>query len=108
MLNDGKHFLLSSEIRRLAPSVFASGPAETCSENYSFIPTSDIIERLSDNYDYGVTYVGEARTRKDENKGFQKHLVRLRSRSGEMSSSVPEIILLNSHNRVVRHQLETN
>ncbi|MFY9987929.1 MAG: hypothetical protein WAK31_24440 [Chthoniobacterales bacterium] len=37
------------EMRRLAPSVFASQPIEGVSERYSFLPTSSILNGMREN-----------------------------------------------------------
>lgn len=91
-------FLTASDVMARAPSVFATHPSTSTSESFSFIPTIDIIRRL-DSAGFGVTYAGQAKTKKQENEGFQKHIVRMRSRNAELSGAkaAPEIVLINSH-----------
>lgn len=68
------------------------------SSRYSFIPTSRVLSVLSD-YGYEPTKIQKAGTRIEENKGFQKHIVRLRHRElpAILDGVFPEIVLINSH-----------
>lgn len=69
------------------------------SDKYSFIPTSRVLDVFAD-YGYQIRQAKEVSTRKEEYKGFQKHIVRLRKES-DMGANVgdefPEIVLINSH-----------
>lgn len=67
------------------------------SQKYSLIPTSRVISVLQD-HGWHPAKVQEARA-KEGNRGFQKHIVRLRQESGDLrvGDSFPEIVLINSH-----------
>jgi hypothetical protein len=70
-----------------------------CSSKYSLIPTSSMLEILAD-HGWRPSKVTEARARIEENRGFQKHVVRLRHDNHpvvQVGQYIPEIILTNSH-----------
>lgn len=71
---------------------------EGTSDKYSFISTERVLGVFAD-HGWLPSKVQEARTRKVENKGFQKHLIRLRnsSISNFLPGHHPEIVLVNSH-----------
>jgi hypothetical protein len=66
------------------------------SDRYAFIPTSKALTVFAD-HGYHPSKIVEARTRIHENKGFQKHIIRLRKPELTTRSEFPEIILINSH-----------
>ena len=69
------------------------------SDRYSFIPTSRVLSVL-ESEGFTPTRIMEAGTRKPENRGFQKHIVRLRQTGLSVSvggDEFPEIVLINSH-----------
>src|SRR5258708_38443042 len=63
------------EMRRFAPSVFASQPSEGVSERYSFLPTSSILNGMRENCWVPVR-AQEQSIRTEARRGFQKHVVR--------------------------------
>lgn len=70
------------------------------SDRYKFIPTTRALAVLSD-YGWQPVQANEARTRKVELDGFQKHAIRLANPRFNLEkavgSTVPQIILTNSH-----------
>jgi len=96
--------LENHEIQRLAPSVFAETAAPGRSQRYTFIPTINAVEALRSEGFFPV-YASEARSRKPENFGFARHVVRLRRAEGFGSELAPEIVLLNSHDGTSSYQL---
>jgi len=92
------------EIQRLAPSVFAETAAPGRSHRYTFIPTIDAVEALR-NEGFLPVYAGEARSRKAENFGYTRHVVRFRRDDGFGKELSPEIVLLNSHDGTSSYQL---
>lgn len=67
------------------------------SERYAFIPTTRALGVLQD-FGWHPQSVSEASTRIDENRGFQKHLLRLRNETMPfVNGHAPEIVLVNSH-----------
>ncbi len=89
------------------PSIMAERSHSKVSDRYSFVPTFQVINLLEDN----GWYVNNAReTNARENKGFQKHIVRLRQlkhsgRRLEVNEIVPEVILTNAHDASTRFNL---
>jgi hypothetical protein len=63
------------EMRRFAPSVFASQPIEGVSERYSFLPTSSILNGMREN-GWVPVRAQEQSIRTEARRGFQKHVVR--------------------------------
>lgn len=96
--------LENHEIQRLAPSVFAETAAPGRSHRYTFIPTIDAVEALR-NEGFLPVYAGEARSRKAENFGYTRHVVRFRRDDGFGKELAPEIVLLNSHDGTSSYQL---
>ena len=92
------------EIQRLAPSVFADTAAPGRSHRYTFIPTSHAVDALR-NEGFLPVYAGEARSRKPENFGYTRHVVRFRRQDGFGAELAPEIVLLNSHDGTSSYQL---
>lgn len=83
------------EIKKLAPSIFASKPHESRSERYSMVPTMNMIENFRKAGWY-PTKVMEERSKKFD--GFQKHLIRFRQDFDDSQKRIPEIVMINSHN----------
>lgn len=101
--------LTEAELQRSAPSIFAEHAHGRTSERYTYIPTIDIVRGLEDE-GYLVTAAKEARTRDENRRGFAKHLLRFRHRDfmdtpAVVGDSVPEIVLLNSHDGTSSYQL---
>lgn len=75
-------------------------PHEKTSSKYSLIPTSRALTVLQD-HGWMPAKVNEARIRKESNRGFQSHMVRLRQpkdmNANINSGEFPEIVLINSH-----------
>jgi len=66
--------LEDSEIRAIAPSVFAANPIAGVSDRYTFLPTSAILDGMRDN-GWMPVRVKEQRVRTEERQGFQKHVI---------------------------------
>lgn len=93
--------LNSDELRKMAPSIFTDGPKDNLSDRYEFVPTSDIINFM-ENQGWFPIDAKEVKTRKEENKGFQRHLVRFRHPELSFNeinddSNYIDILLTNSH-----------
>lgn len=94
--------LTNEEIETTAPSVFTTAPKETLSERYEFIPTSKVIDFMAENSWFPVE-AKEVRVRKEENNGYQKHIVRFRHPEISFNEvngdrNLVDILLTNSHN----------
>jgi hypothetical protein len=82
--------------------VFTTAPKETLSERYEFIPTSKVIDFMAENSWFPVE-AKEVRVRKEENNGYQKHIVRFRHPEISFNEvngdrNLVDILLTNSHN----------
>ena len=100
MLNlESSEFLSKSDIKQAAPSVFTATAATNVSSAYTHIPTSQVIDDMSQ-LGWGVVDAKEVKARKGV--GFQKHLVVFRNNdiviNGADGDTVfPQILLTNSH-----------
>jgi len=75
------------------------------SEKYAHIPTTHVIDLLTQ-ADFVPVRAYETKTRKADKQGFQKHMVRFRHESlGYQGDSVPEIVVINSHDGTTGLQL---
>lgn len=95
--------LNNDQLRRIAPSIFATQADDRCSERYRFVPTIEVIEALRGEGFYPVS-VKASKARTEEGAEYVKHSLRLR-READMSRKLtrfgqilPELALTNSHN----------
>lgn len=81
-------------------AVVADHASSRVSGKYKFIPTTRALEVLND-YGWFPVAATQARTRIEENAGFQKHVVRLSNeklnRELAVGSTIPQLCLGNSH-----------
>jgi hypothetical protein len=96
--------LTETELRTLAPSVFATNPIDDVSERYRFIPTFEVVKRLQTEGWY-PTKAQECRVTNERNQGYQKHLIRFQRQDLILNGEVIEVALINSHNRSAAYQL---
>ena len=87
------------DIQRVCPSAFTVDSSPTLSENYTHIPTSQVIE---DMMELGWTPVSAQEVRARKRLGFQKHIIRFQNQDltieGTNGDDVfPELLLTNSH-----------
>lgn len=86
-------------MQKSAPSIFARKAYEKTSDNYKFISTADMMFYL-DELGWKAREVKQTRTIDENRKEFTKHIVRFRQVSSPLpmvGDSVPELVLLNSH-----------
>jgi hypothetical protein len=96
------------QLRRMAPSIFASEAAPSRSEKYLFIPTFSVIEALMQ-VGYKPTFAQESTTKKAESVGYTKHMIRLYNpdqRMIKVGDTRSEIVLTNSHNGSSAYKLD--
>lgn len=88
----------------IVPSVSQTEAFHDRSDQYSVLPTVDVLKALkTEGFNiYGVT---EANPRKEERKGFQKHLVRLRRQEHALKDYAPEVIIINSFDGSTAYQI---
>jgi hypothetical protein len=80
--------------------------APTRSTRYGFISTQEIVNALGES-GYEPRQIQYGKVRKDENRGFQKHIIKFQHRDitnigGEVA---PEFVLINSHDGTSSAQL---
>ena len=101
--------LTNDQLYRQAPSIFATEASNDVSEKYQFIPTIQFVDKLREEGFVPVS-ARESGTRKESNKGFQKHIIRFRHESTglkqlDVGDEIIETVLINSHNRSSGFQL---
>lgn len=101
--------LTDEQLFKSAPSIFATEPWSEVSNRYTFIPTSHVVNSLRSEGFMPVKAM-QSRSRTEEKKNFTKHMIRFR-RIEDMEHAlvpgmeVPEIVLVNSHDRSSSYQL---
>lgn len=101
------HGLDDEDIMRIAPSVFAEQPHHSRGEYYGFIPTSTVLQCMREE-GFVPVYAAQSRTRIADKHEFTRHMLRFRSsalRVLEVGDSIPEIVLLNSHDGTSSYQI---
>lgn len=100
--------LTDDEIRRVAPSIFASAAHESRSERYTYIPTADVLSGLR-KAGFEPVAAQQSRCRADDKRSYTKHLLRLRHADTmhnlAVGDDVNEIVLINSHDGTSSYQM---
>ena len=99
--------LTKEEINAACPSVFARGKHDSRSDRYSYIPTPKLISGLRKEGFLPVE-IRQGGSRDAEKRNFTKHLIRFRrpeNLTRVLNDSVPELVLLNSHDGTSSYQL---
>lgn len=90
--------MTQDEIKKHCPVAYQTKASNAVSENYTFIPTSNIIDDM-DKLGWKVGQATSVRSRK--NAGYQKHLIKFFNPSIEINGDdglmYPQILLTNSH-----------
>ena len=98
--------LSDDQLKAQAPSIFAELASRSVSSKYSFLPTCEVVAEMRNN-GWNPVKAMEQRVRTEDNRGFQKHLIRFvhsdqLARPGE---NIPEIVLTNSHDAKSAYQI---
>lgn len=89
--------LTESELRRRAPSIFATEAHGSRSPKYTFIPTFDVVRGLEKQGFFPV-FAAESRTRDESRRGFAKHVVRFRQEQPlQVGDTLVELGMSNAH-----------
>jgi hypothetical protein len=101
--------LTEEQMRRAAPSIFATGKHTSRSERYTYIPTIDVLRGLA-REGFRPFMVAQGCSRVEGKAEYTKHMIRLRhAREGAGNPSARpeahEIILINSHDGASSYQL---
>lgn len=91
--------MLMTDVAVRAPAIFANSPKPGVSTRYEFLPSSSIINHLTDN-GYIIRDVNQRKSRSVDNRAYAKHVIRFRKDSDIQKDDIfPEGILINSHDR---------
>ncbi|MGO4395907.1 DUF932 domain-containing protein [Variovorax sp. M-6] len=96
--------LSNDQMRAVAPSIFADAAHGSCSERYTYIPTSTVLDGLRKE-GFQPFMVAQTRVRDQGKRDFTKHMVRLRHVSQINDAEANEVILLNSHDGTSSYQM---
>lgn len=103
--------LTNDQIHRAAPSVFADRPWEGVSDRYTFIPTSEVVDRLRDE---GLVPISarQSSSRIEGKSAFTKHEIRFVSRAllqqpeRVVGETYPMALLTNAHDRAAAFSVD--
>ena len=94
--------MTTEQLRKTAPSVFATQPHDGVSDRYAFIPTTAVLDILRDRGFHPVK-AAQTVTRLPNRKSFARHVIRFRHtdhlQPQGIGSETPELVLTNSHDR---------
>ena len=92
--------LTHTQLYEQAPALFTEEPHYEVSDKYHFIPTIDVITKITE-YGWHPVNVQEASVRDLDKEGYQRHLVRFRHFDDLLnpSENAVELLLFNSHDR---------
>ncbi|RQY49652.1 DUF945 domain-containing protein [Burkholderia stagnalis] len=96
--------LSDDQIRRVAPSIFATDKHDSRSDRYTYIPTIEVLNKLRAE-GFQPFMACQTRVRAEGKREHAKHMLRLRHATQVTSSDSPEIILLNSHDGSSSYQM---
>jgi len=99
--------LTRDQLRQMAPAAFATAPADNVSDRYKFISTLDILDAMEAEGFMPVTARQSNRHQKD-NLGAHEITFRTADQISAprlVGDSLPEIRLVNSHNRAATYSL---
>ena len=96
--------LTNDQIVKLAPAAGAKAPHEMVSDRYSFVPTIEAVELLR-SVGWLPVSVKQSGTRKDDRKGYQKHIIRFMQGALANDQERVDLVMTNSHDRGCAFQL---
>lgn len=106
----GRGPITDDQLRRVAPSAFATDKHESRSDRYTYIPTAEVVAGLRAN-GFEPTFAKQGGSRVPGKADFTKHLIRFRP-AGEQAraprrvgDTFPEVVLVNSHDGTSAYQL---
>ena len=102
--------LTLDQLARYTPSVLADEAHHSCSDEYSFIPTIQIVRDLFD-HGFAPYSAAQSNTRIADKRAYTKHVLRFRHADFKAPSMVgdvfPEVVLTNSHDGASSFQLDS-
>ena len=92
------------DLGRLSPSIFTNQPHHKVSDQYTFLPTLDVVNMMRD-MGWHPTKAQEIRVQPASDRaGYQKHLVRFQRPDLRSGEEAIEAVLINSHDRTTAYQ----
>ena len=93
------------QLRAMVPAAFATEAHYSRSQRYAYIPTATIIEQMI-GAGFQPTYAAQTGSKEENAAGHAKHMIRFRRGvPTELNESVPEVVLINSHDGSSSYQL---
>ncbi len=94
-------FMTREQIQEVCPVAFTETPSSEVSKHYTHIPTNRVIDDM-EKLGWGVITAQQVAARKNQTKGFQKHMLVFRHPDlmveGQDGDNVwPQIVMTNSH-----------
>ncbi|MCV2366958.1 DUF932 domain-containing protein [Roseateles oligotrophus] len=101
--------LAEDQMRRAAPSIFATGKHDSRSERYTYIPTIEVLRGLR-REGFEPFMVAQSQSRIEGKTEFTKHMIRMRYQghtAGQLQAKpeANEIIMINSHDGASSYQM---
>jgi hypothetical protein len=99
--------LTLDQIAHYAPSAMATAPHASRSDRYTYIPTMNIIEGMM-REGFQPFKASQSSSRIEGKEAFTKHMIRFRHQTSAalaVGDSVPEIVLINSHDGTSAYKL---
>lgn len=108
-LNQGMIPLTDADLKKYCPSIFATAPRSDVSSRYGFVSSAEVLKAMRE-HGFVPTHAKDYNKRDADNRGFAKHLVRFRQAGDNVKKLtvgdvVPQILLVNSHDRSSLFQL---
>lgn len=115
--------LSNDQLMKYAPSIFATSAWNGVSDRYAFIPTIEVVEGLR-REGFMPVRAQQSACRVEGKEAYTKHMIRFQraqdmvdrqavnpghhfyAQHGELEPEIPEIVLVNSHDRSSGYQLE--
>jgi hypothetical protein len=95
-----RQFLTESYLREKVPAIYSGSPVSSVSERYTFVPTFKIISHLKK---LGWLPTAAKMNKNKQSLEYGQHMIRFaRKDSQSFGDSVPELIVVNSHDRTKR------
>lgn len=96
--------LSDTQIREIAPSIFADAAHTSRSQRYTYIPTIEVLNGLRKE-GFQPFMACQTRCRDEGKREHTKHMMRLRHGSQIHATEANEIVLLNSHDGTSAYQM---
>jgi hypothetical protein len=105
--DDGQYFLTEDDLRKVAPSVFATTAHESRSERFKPIATIDVL-RMLQLEGFGVVGAQQSVARIEDRRDYTKHMLRLRKIDGvqrRVGDTIFEVLLKNANDGTAAYDL---